>query len=104
MMEYVFSTVLSLVATVISGMAVFFLKRYFKRKETKDRAREELAAKENMLVLKSINAIGKLTLANSIALRDGKTNGDMSRALKEYEAVDKELYDFLLQSSPHQPA
>ena len=43
-----------------------------------------------------IEALGKLTVANSIALRDGRTNGEMSSALKEYEQVEKELYASLV--------
>jgi hypothetical protein len=50
-----------------------------------------------MLILKSIDVIGKLTVANSIALRDHKTNGTMSNALKEYEEISAELYAYLLE-------
>lgn len=100
-MEYFISLAVSACATVLSGMALYFLKRYFKEKEKKDRAREELLAEETMLVLKSITAVGKLTLANTIALRDGKTNGETARALEEYERVDRELYEFLLSIGSH---
>ena len=58
-MEQIISMVISLVATIVSGMAVFFLKRYFKRREEREKAREQLAAEENMLILRSINAIGR---------------------------------------------
>ena len=98
-MEQIFSLIISLSATIISSMAVFFFKRYFKLREERERVREQLAAEENMLILRSINAIGKLTLANSIALRDGRTNGEMASAMREYEKVDGELYDFLLRAN-----
>lgn len=98
-MEYLISVTISLLATVISSMAVFFLKRYFKKKEAKDHAREELMVKETILILRSINAVGKLAHANCIALRDGKTNGETAAAMKEYDAVMSELYDFLLHAS-----
>lgn len=100
-MEYMISVTISLLATVISSMAVFFLKHYFKKKEVKDHAREELTVQETILILRSINAVGKLALANCIALRDGKTNGETAAAMKEYETVRRELYDFLLQASSH---
>ena len=100
-MEQAISLIISLCATIISSMAVFFLKRYFKKREEREKAREQLAAEENMLILRSINAIGKLTLANSIALRDGRTNGEMASALREYEKVEQELYNFLLEASTH---
>lgn len=100
-MEEILSVLISLIATVVSGMAVFFLKRFFRARETREQAREQLAAEETVLILRSINAIGKLTLANSIALRDGKTNGEMTNALQEFEKVEKELYLFLLEASTH---
>ena len=93
----ILAIVLSVVAGVVSGMALFFLQRYFKRKEAKDESRDKAKQKENVLILKSINAIGNLTVANSIALRDGKTNGEMHAALSNYEEVDKEMYEYLLE-------
>ncbi len=95
-MEIMISSAIGLVATIVSGMAVFFLKRHFVKREEKERERGERMAKENILILKSIHAIGNLTIANSIALRDGKTNGEMASALREYENIERELYDFLL--------
>jgi hypothetical protein len=35
-------------------------------------------------------------VANSIALRDGKTNGELSTALDEYARVEKEMYAYLI--------
>ncbi len=93
--------ILSIGASVISGMALFFLQRYFKGKDKRDEQRDKEMAKENILILKNINAIGRLTEANSIALRDGKTNGEMCIALEEYSKVDKELYDYLLERNAH---
>ena len=39
-----------------------------------------------------------MTLANSIALRDGKTNGELKKALAEYEQVNKEMLEFLFEN------
>jgi Mn2+/Fe2+ NRAMP family transporter len=91
--------VISVLGSVISGMALFFLQRYFKKKEKKDEQRDKAKAKENILILKSINAVGKLTVANSIALRDGKTNGEMHEAMELYEHTERELYDHLLEQN-----
>ena len=41
--------------------------------------------KENVLILKSIDAIGRLTYADSIAIRDGKINGEMKDAVQLFE-------------------
>lgn len=93
----IISIVFSTLAGIISGAILFFVKRFFKKKELMERQRYENRVKEDMLILKSIDVIGKLTVANSIALRDHKTNGTMSNALKEYEEVSGELYAYLLE-------
>lgn len=83
------SIIISIAASIISGMVLFFLKRYFDKKE---KSRQ----KENVLILKSIDAIGRLTYADAIAIRDGKTNGEMKDAVQSYIAIKSELYDYLL--------
>lgn len=92
----VLTIILSVAASVISGMALFFLQRFFKKKDRKDEARDKAKARENVLILRSINAVGKLTIANAIALRDGRTNGELKVALEEYAKVDREMYQYLL--------
>ena len=42
-----------------------------------------------------VHIVGKLTVANSIALRDGHTNGELKDALKEYKEVEADLFDYL---------
>jgi hypothetical protein len=88
---------LSILASVVSGTALFFLQRFFKRKDKKDEKRDAVKAKENVLIMKSIDAVGKLTVANSIALRDGKTNGEMHAALDAYSEVSQEMLEYLLE-------
>ena len=76
---------------------LFFLQRYFKKLDERAKA----AAHENILILKSINALSKLTVANSIALKEGKSNGELTSALKEYKDIEKELYAYLLEQNAH---
>ena len=95
------ATIISIVCSVISGMTLFFLQRFFKKKEDEDKKKEEARRKENILILKSIDAIGKLTYANAIAIRDGRTNGELKDALKDYHNVRDELYDYLLEQNSH---
>lgn len=97
-MEYI-SIVISIVASIISGMVLFFLKRYFDKKELAEKKKEDAKAKENILILKSIDALGKLTYANSIAIRDGKTNGELKAAIKDYNEIKDELYEYLLEQN-----
>ena len=76
--------IMSICASIISGMVLFFLQRFFKKKQKVDEERDRAKAKENMLILKSIDAVGKLTYADAVAIRDGKTNGEMKEAMKDF--------------------
>lgn len=91
--------IMSICASIISGMVLFFLQRFFKKKQKVDDERDRAKAKENMLILKSIDAVGKLTYADAVAIRDGKTNGEMKEAMKAYAEVKDELYEYLLEQN-----
>lgn len=91
------SIVISVCASVISGVVVFLIQRYIKRHEVAESKRNETRRKENMLILKSIKVLGGLTEANSIAIRDGKTNGELKEALRDYSELNKELDEFLIE-------
>lgn len=91
--------ILSVIASVVSGTTLFLLQRFFKKKEERDKLRDEQKAKENVLILKSIDAVGKLTYANAIAISEGKTNGEMHEAMDTYKEVKDDLYDYLLEQN-----
>ena len=91
--------IMSICASIISGMVLFFLQRFFKKKQKVDEERDRAKAKENMLILKIIDAVGKLTYADAVAIRDGKTNGEMKEAMKAYAEVKDELYEYLLEQN-----
>ncbi len=91
--------IISIASSIISGMVLFFLQRYFKNKAKRDDERDAAKRRENLLILKSIDAVGKLTYADSIAIRDGKTNGEMKTAIEAYKKADQELYEFMLEQT-----
>ena len=93
------ATIISICASIISGMVLFFLQRFFKKKAKKDEERDAAKARENLLIIKAIDAVGKLTYADAIAIREGKTNGEMKSAIEAYRKADEELYEFLLEQS-----
>ncbi len=95
----VITIVLSTGASVISGMALFYLQRFFAKKDREEKEIQKAKAKENILILKSINAVGKLTEANAIALRDGKTNGELKQAMDAHEEIEKEMFEYLLKEN-----
>ena len=91
--------IMSICASIISGMVLFFLQRFFKKKQKVDEERDRAKAKEDMVMLKSIESVGKLTYADAVAIRDGKTNGEMKEAMKAYAEVKDELYEYLLEQN-----
>lgn len=95
-MDTFVSMLISSALTVCSGVILFLLKRLLTKQQEKEENRAREVAAETALMLRSLNALGKLTVANSLALRDGKTNGEMTSALQEYEAVEKEMYEYLI--------
>lgn len=93
------ATIISICASVISGVTLFFVQRFFRHREEHEKEKDAAEKRENILILKSVNAIGKLTIANAIAIRDGRTNGELHTALDDYGKVEKELYDYLLEQN-----
>ena len=53
----------------------------------------------NINLLKSIDAVGKLTYANAVAIRDGRTNGEMHEAMEAYQENKAEMYEYLLEQN-----
>lgn len=90
------SIIISIATSIFSGIVLFFIKRYFDNKEKIEIEGKKARQKENVLILKSIDAIGRLTYADSIAIRDGKINGEMKDAVQSYIAIKSELYDYLI--------
>jgi len=98
-MEQIISIIVSILASVFTGMLLFFVQRFFKNAEKRAEKEEARRNTKDILVLKSLKAIGTLTVANAIAVKEGKTNGEMHKAMDGYEAVDKELNDYLIKSA-----
>jgi len=62
-------------------------------KESKERA--EARKQESLITMRMIKAIGKLSYANSVAIKEGKVNGVMEEALMYYRETSNELTEFL---------
>src|SRR5690554_3004075 len=62
-------------------------------KESKERA--EARKQESLITMRMIKAVGKLSYANSIAIKEGKVNGVMEEALMYYRETSSELSEFL---------
>ena len=89
--------ILSIVVPAVGGALVYFIQKHFKRMEKCNEDAEERRTQKDLLVLKCLKAIGELTCANALAVKNGHTNGEMEKAQKDFESVDKELNAFLLE-------
>ena len=98
-MTEIIAYVVSAVVSAVGASIVYFIRKHFKRMEKYAEEAEARRATKDLLVLKSLKAIGELCTANAIAIRDGKANGCMKSALKEFQSVDRELNAFLLEST-----
>lgn len=102
-MNYGASIVVPAMAAILSGLVILGVQEFISHRRNKKRKaqahaseHDEERAEQMSLILKYLNAIGKLTHANSIALRDHKTNGELKDAMKEYEEMDGKMYDYLV--------
>jgi len=98
-MTIAISIIVSVAACVVSGMILFFLQRHFKRLERIQCAQDDRRTKKDLLVLKTLQAIGELTCANATAIKNGKCNGETEQAKQNFESVEKELNAFLLEAA-----
>ena len=98
-MTEIIAYVISAVVSAVGGCVVYFIRKHFKRLEEYTEATEERRTQKDILVLKSLKAIGELTVANAIAVKTGHQNGEMEKAQEEFESVDKELHAFLLENA-----
>lgn len=92
----VLAIVISVLGSVVSGTALYFLKRYFDKRDRKDEQTETRRHEKDKLLFKSIKSVGDLAAASATALVSGKPNGECHKALADYDKIDKEVYDFLI--------
>ena len=98
-MEHLISIIVSVLASIFTGLMLFFIQRYFKKADARAEKEEARREKKDVLMLKSLRAIGELTVANAIAVKEGKQNGEMHKAMVDFEVIDKELDDFLIHAT-----
>lgn len=66
-----------------------------KEKEKEAEKRAEARKQENLLTMRMIKAVGKLSYANSVAIKEGKVNGLMEEAIVYYRDASDEMTEFL---------
>lgn len=66
-----------------------------KEREKETNIRAGARKQENLLTMRMIKAVGKLSYANSVAIKEGKVNGVMEDALIYYRDASDEMTEFL---------
>jgi len=66
-----------------------------KEKEKEAEKRAEARKQENLLTMRMIKAVGKLSYANSVAIKEGKVNDVMEEAIVYYRNASDEMTEFL---------
>lgn len=92
-----------IITGVIVPLALYLIYRkidkYEKRRDQKEEQRAKSLQQENIIILKSLKSLGHLGEATAIALKDGKINGEMTRALSYYTETKDELNDYLYEQN-----
>ena len=86
------------IPSAITGLIVWWLKRYIDKTEKKREAREQSTEALILLIIRTSRATNVLAEATARAVQripDAHCNGDMTAALKEAENIQKEEKDFM---------
>ncbi len=84
-----------MISACTAAFAAVVAYLYQRKQERRDKRMEEknkFRSQENVLILKGINAVGKLSMA--IASDRGKEQIEL--AMEEYRKTDSEIYEYLL--------
>lgn len=87
---------LSVGISVVVSIFMLILTIKLNRNEKHAEKRSDAQQQESIIIMKSLKAIGHLSEANAIALRDGKVNGATKTALDYYKETKDGLDDYLL--------
>ena len=93
------SMIFSVITSIISGMVLFLMQTYIKNRNSKDEQSEKSEQKKYTLMIKSINALGKLATSNSNVINSAETSAEARDALNEYNKVNNEMLDYLIDST-----
>lgn len=86
------------IPSAITGFVVWWLKKYIDKQEAKRELHEKNIEKIMLMIMQSSRANNVLATATAKAVQripDAKCNGDMTKALEEATALQKEEKDFL---------
>ncbi len=91
----ILATTVSTVFSIIASVVMLIVTRRITKRDKLREQHAKIQQCESMLNMKLQIAILKLSEANAIALRDGKTNGELKAAMAECATAKKAYYEFL---------
>lgn len=89
------TTILVIVFTAVLGFFVWLIENNIKKREERDEQRDKDRQEFEILILESINANTDLCIANNIALKNGKCNGESERAMARVSESKQKMQMFL---------
>lgn len=87
--------ILSTLQTVVISMLIFYLQRKQKLRDEEARQRAENRKKEGMLLLEMNMACANLAYAVAVAIKNKKTNGEVTEGIESYEKAKGKYFAFL---------
>lgn len=81
--------------SLLTGIFLFVLQKRIERQQKNEEERDILRNKYIKLIVDLTLATHALSEANAVALKNGKTNGEMERALAYAREIKYEHRDFL---------
>lgn len=80
---------------IVSGLVLRRIDKMDKKMDKQSEAKKQ----ENVIIISGLKAIGHLSEANAIALKNGHTNGETETAIGYYKKFTDELGDYLVQQN-----
>lgn len=82
--------------SLLTAALVAYIGNYMRKRFDAMEKKGETRVQETIIKMKALQAIGQLTYATSIAVKDGKVNGEMASAIETYRDAKIELDDFII--------
>ena len=89
------SVLFPIIVSVITLYAQRAQARHDKKRDEKQALEKSTATEQCVLMFESLQVLGELTYANSIAIKEHKVDGVMSSALDSYMANRENINQFL---------
>ena len=85
------------VPSLVMGIILWYIKRYFDKRDKKEETRERARIKNNVLLLMGVSASLALGEATAEAIKTQRCNGEMEEARVYALQVKHQIKDFMYQ-------